>query len=97
MCRAIAVDGDAHLETQGAHPDAAAPMAVQDRIPGDVWIALGAKGRLVVRDPRTARETTAAGPGRVRMCVDAQEESWLAGDGVSFESTAGAGEAPGSE
>jgi hypothetical protein len=96
-CRAIAVDGDTHLEGPGTRPDAAAPMAVQDRIPGDVWIDLGAKGRLVVRDPRTARETTAAGPGRVRMCVDSQEESWLAGDTVSFESSPGSGEAPGSE
>jgi hypothetical protein len=96
-CRAIAVDGDTHLEGPGTRPDAAAPMAVQDRIPADAWIALGAKGRLVVRDPRTARETTAAGPGRVRMCVDSQEESWLAGDTVSFESSPGSGEAPGSE
>jgi hypothetical protein len=95
--RAIAVEGDTHLEGPGARPDAAAPMAVQDRIPGDEWIDLGAKGRLVVRDPRTARETTAAGPGRVRMCVDSQEESWLAGDTVSFESSPGSGEAPGSE
>jgi hypothetical protein len=31
------------------------------------------------------------------MCVDSQEESWLAGDGVSFESSPGSGEAPGSE
>jgi hypothetical protein len=96
-CRAIAVDGDVHLEPPGTRPDAGAPMAVQDRIPDDMWIGLGAKGRLVVRDPRTARETTAAGPGRARMCVDAQEESWLAGDGASFESSPGAGEAPGAE
>jgi hypothetical protein len=62
-----------------------------------MWIGLGPKGRLVVRDPRTSRETTAAGPGRVRLCVDAQEESWIAGDAVSFESSPGSGEAPGSE
>jgi hypothetical protein len=94
------VDGDVHLEAPGTQPDASAPMAIQDRIPGDVWIGLGgppAKGRLVVRDPRTARETTVAGPGRARMCVDAQEESWLVGDGASFESSPGAGEMPGAE
>lgn len=100
VCRAIAVEGDARLDLDA---DASTTIAVQERILGNSWIALSPAARLVVREPKTARETTVRGPGRARMCVDSQnggaggagDESWLAaGD---FESSPGSGEYPGAE
>lgn len=95
-CRVIAVNGDARLEL-GA--DASTPVSVQDRVLGSNWITLAPAAHLVVREPRTARETSVQGPGRARMCADSQqntgEEAWLAaGD---FESSPGSGEYPGAE
>jgi hypothetical protein len=51
--------------------------------------------RFVVKDPRTSRETTFAGPGHVRACIWDHEESWMTNG--HFESSIGAGEAPGAE
>jgi hypothetical protein len=91
-CRAMAVQGDVRAEPPG---EPSGPLELQERVRGDDWISLAAGGRLVVREPRTARETTLRGPGRARLCVDSQEEAWLlAGD---FESTPGSGESPGAE
>jgi hypothetical protein len=88
----MAVQGEVRVEAPG---EAAAPLQLQDRVRGDDWLALAPGARLVVREPRTARETTVRGPGRTRLCVDSQEEAWLAaGD---FESTPGSGESPGAE
>jgi hypothetical protein len=88
----MAVQGDVRVEAPGEPP---APLALQDRVRGEAWIALAAGGRLVVREPRTARETTVRGPGRARLCVESQEEAWLVtGD---FESSPGSGESPGAE
>jgi hypothetical protein len=67
---------------------------VQGELP-EGWLALGDGARLVAKDPRTARETTFVGPARVRACVEGAEESWVAAG--AFESSAGAGEAPGAE
>ena len=64
-------------------------------MPIDGWVDVAKGARLVAKDPRTTRETTFRGPGRVRPCVDDGEESWVASG--SFDSTAGAGESPGQE
>jgi hypothetical protein len=88
----MAVDGDVRVDNGEAEP---MRLVSQGRVTGEPWISLSAGSRVVVRDPRTGRETTFRGPGRARACVNAQEESWLpAGD---FESSPGAGEAPGAE
>jgi hypothetical protein len=89
----MALEGDARTEENaGAEPQ---PLTAQGPVPGGPWIALAKGARLVARDPRTTRETTFRGPGRVRACVDAEEESWLASG--TFESAPGAGEVPGAE
>jgi hypothetical protein len=98
-CRAIAVDGDVHLAT-GSGTDAGADagttaVLLQGLVPTEAWVDVAKGGRLVAKDPRTARETTFRGAARVRACVGFTEESWLA-SGV-FESSVGAGETPGAE
>jgi hypothetical protein len=90
-CRAIAVDGDVEQEAE----DARVALAERSQIPREGWLSLSAGARLVVKDPRTSRETTFRGPGRARACVDLDEESWLAGG--TFESALGTGETPGAE
>jgi hypothetical protein len=92
-CRAIAVEGQVTSASAGA--DAGAALALHGEIPDGAWLALGAGARLVAKDPRTTRETTFRGPGRVRTCVDDREESWVT-EG-RFESATGAGETPGAE
>jgi hypothetical protein len=104
-CRAASVDGDVRAEDVAqpgaahgkAGPDGGAGLAIaaRDEIPLDAWLDLGASARIVAKDPRTTRETTFRGRGRVRPCVARREESWVLA-GV-FESVVGAGEAPGSE
>jgi hypothetical protein len=89
-CRAIAVDGDVRSDT-----DAGASLAPESGIAPEGWVALGPSARLVVKDPRSTRETTFRGPARVRACVDGLEESWVSAG--AFESTVGAGESPGAE
>ena len=89
-CRALAVEGEVAFD-----PDGGAAVAPSVELHGDQWLVLAANSRLVAKDPRTGRETTFRGPGRVRACVDSLEESWL-GRGV-FESSVGSGEAPGAE
>jgi hypothetical protein len=90
-CRAIAADGDVHAESDAG----AAKVANLAEIPAEGWLSLSDGARLVAKDPRTTRETTFLGPGRVRACVDRREESWIASG--SFESVVGAGETPGAE
>jgi len=85
--------GGATIDAGGANESTT--VAVQDRVVGERWEELGAGAHLVVREPRTARETTYRGPGWARICVDSQEEAWLAEGG--FESSPGSGEAPGAE
>jgi hypothetical protein len=93
-CRAIGVDGDVHLAPSEADAGAVAVL-LQGMVPTDAWVDLAKGARLVAKDPRTTRETTFRGPGRVRACVGYGEESWVASG--SFESTPGAGEGPGQE
>jgi hypothetical protein len=97
-CRAIAVDGDVRLGATAADspgtPSAGAITALQALPDGD-WVLLGSTARVVIKDPRTARETTFFGPAHVRACVNHREESWVA-EG-RFQSSEGAGETPGAE
>jgi hypothetical protein len=95
-CRAIALDGRVEAEplVDGSAGLAPLALALQGDVPAG-WLALADGSRLVAKDPRTARETTFHGPARVRDCLGGAEEAWLARG--SFESTPGAGEAPGSE
>jgi hypothetical protein len=92
-CRVIAADGDVQIEP-GA--DAGAMRLTNlSEIPAEAWLLLAQGARLVAKDPRTTRETTFLGPGRVRACVNRAEESWVSTG--SFESVGGAGESPGAE
>lgn len=103
-CRAIALEGRVSIEQQQqpqpqppGDADAgakAAELALQGDVPAG-WLVLSDGTRLVVKDPRTARETTFHGPARVRACVGGSEEAWLTQG--SFESAPGAGEMPGAE
>lgn len=102
LCRAITVEGDVHVEpAAGKAPTNAGltPVLVQGLVPADEgWLGLTKGARLVVKDPRTTRETAfraVSGPARARACVGFAEESWLASG--RFESSVGAGEAPGAE
>lgn len=89
-CRAMAVDGDVRVDTGTQEL-----LALRAEIPPERWLLLGPNARIVAKDPRSTRETTFRGPGRVRACVGAVEESWLASG--TFESAVGAGESPGAE
>jgi hypothetical protein len=93
-CRAIAVDGDVHLEVPG---DAGlVPLLIEGLVPTEGWLDLAKGAKFVAKDPRTTRETTfRGGPGRTRACVGYAEESWIASGG--FDSTMGSGESPGQE
>ncbi len=90
-CRVIEGIGDARMETG---PDAGAPVLIQGILPS-YWVDMPAGSKLVAKDPQTTRETTFRGAGRIKACVMAQEESWLASGG--FESSVGTGESPGAE
>jgi hypothetical protein len=90
-CRAIAVTGDVRQEAG----DEMAPVPEHAEIGRNGWLLLPADARLVVKDPRTGRETTFLGPGRAKACVSLDEESWLASG--AFESALGTGDAPGAE
>jgi len=104
-CRIVGLEGDVRAE-DAAQPapahgksgsDAAAGLALvtQQEIPVESWLLLGPASHLVAKDPRTTRETTFLGAGRVRPCVGRREESWVASG--AFESILGAGETPGAE
>jgi hypothetical protein len=96
-CRAIAVAGAVHW-LAGDAADAGpigAPLVSDAELAPHGFLSVATGGRLVVKDPRTSRETTFVGPSRARACVAAREESWLP-EG-HFESSMGAGEGPGAE
>lgn len=69
------------------------------------WLEVAPAMRITAKDPRSARETGFEGPARVRICVEGDEESWIAlsravdaGSALAaFTSVRGAGEAPGAE
>ncbi len=99
-CRAITVEGDVHVEpATGPATDAGlTPVLLQGLAPTEAWVGLAKGARLVVKDPRTTRETSfrgVSGPARARACVGFAEESWIVAG--RFESSVGAGEAPGAE
>lgn len=96
-CRAITVEGDVHVE-QHAADAGLVPVLLQGVAPTEEWVDLLKPARLVVKDPRTTRETSfraVTGPGRARVCVGFTEESWV--QAGLFESSVGAGETPGAE
>ncbi len=97
-CRAIGVGGAVRifpsLDAMGG-VDAGAPLALMDTLPVGSFVELGDGAKVTVKSPLTARETAFKGPGRGMFCVDNEEKSWLL-EGT-FESSMGAGEAPGSE
>lgn len=92
-CRAIAVDGDVHVDT-GADAGLV-PLLIEGLVPTEGWLAMGKGSKFVAKDPRTTRETTFHGPGRARACVGYAEESWITAG--TFDSTMGSGESPGQE
>jgi hypothetical protein len=97
-CRAIAVDGDVRLGASVADSPGtplAETLTALEAVPDGDWVLSGPTARVVIKDPRTARETTFFGPAHVRACVDHREESWVA-EG-RFQSSEGAGETPGAE
>jgi hypothetical protein len=100
-CLAVSVHG-----TSTFSPLAGAPLAGLDagpsailaesaELPDDVWLDLQNGARLTARHPRSTRETTFFGPGRVRSCVGHGEESWIVTG--KFESVPSSGERPGGE
>lgn len=97
-CRAIGVGGTVRifpsLDASGA-VDAGAPLALMDTLPMGSFVELGEGAKVTVKSPLTSRETAFKGPGRGMFCVDNEEKTWLL-EGT-FESSMGAGEAPGSE
>jgi hypothetical protein len=90
-CRVIDGVGDARMETG---VDGGSPLLIQGIVP-NYWVDMAAGSKFVAKDAQTSRETTFRGPARVKACILAQEESWLASGG--FESSVGSGEAPGAE
>ena len=92
-CRAIELGGDVHIEGWG--DGGTYPLLLQGLVPEQGWLGLAAGARFTAKDPRTTRETTFRGPGRAHACVQYSEESWVAAGG--FDSSVGAGEAPGNE
>jgi hypothetical protein len=93
-CHVLALDGTASIEDP-ERDGGAAPLLPQGLAPTEGWVDLDKGTRFVAKDPRTTRETTFRGPARVRACVAYAEESWVASG--AFESSVGAGEAPGAE
>jgi hypothetical protein len=97
-CRTIAVDGDVRRDEGVADAPgspASGTITPLQTLPDSDWLLLRPTARVVVKDPRTSRETTFFGPAHVRACVDRREESWVAAG--RFQSSEGAGETPGAE
>jgi hypothetical protein len=105
FCRAMDVRGDVRREGAASDDssgdggtgagDAGATITTLAELPHRGWLTLAAGARLVAKDPRNGRETNFEGPARVRPCVGADEETWVAAG--TFASSPGAGEAPGAE
>jgi len=101
-CRAMDVRGGvlregvaASADDAGAGDGGSAAILSLAELPRAGWLRLETGARLVAKDPRTTRETNFEGPGRVRPCVAAEEETWVASGAVA--SSPGQGEAPGAE
>jgi hypothetical protein len=86
-CRVVLASPNVRIEDAGV-------LATAAEVP-DGWVDLPAGAKMTAKDPRSARETNFAGPGRVRACVARDEEAWLAGG--DFQSAPGSGERPGGE
>ncbi len=98
LCRAISVAGAPKISFLPNHTtDMALPTTIVESgdIPEDAWLVLDAPGKLTAKHPRTTRESTFTGPGRVRPCVGHGEESWV--ERGQYLSEPAAGERPGAE
>ena len=70
-------------------------LTTGDPLPESSIVSLARDARLTVKNARTGRETTLEGPALGRLCVDSENEAWLAA-GV-LRAAPGAGESLGSE
>lgn len=76
--------------------DAGSSFLTRDmQIPEGDWIDIAAGSKVTAKSPRTLRETTFEGPGRVRPCVDHDEEAWIVGG--TFDAISPGNESPGAE
>ncbi len=96
-CRAASLVGPVHLASlDGAPLEAGVGLLGESAdVPEDDWLILDPGSRVTAKHPRSTRETTFVGPGRVRSCVGYGEEAWLV-EG-KFVSTGSSGERPGAE
>ena len=93
-CRSIATYGRVEQEPIGPTDAGAAPIAIAGEIPRATWVVLGPDAKLTTKDPRSGRELSFEGRGRIRPC-EGENETWLVAGTLS--SVPGAGEAPGQE
>lgn len=99
-CRAIEATNKPMLLPSPVAPiaagDAGASLLARDmQIPEGDWIDLAAGAKVTAKSPRTLRETAFEGPGRVRPCVDQDEEAWLTAG--TFTAVSPGNESPGAE
>jgi len=87
-CRAIDVKGRVADESDQ-------PIATSASLDRAVWLDMGPKAILAVKDTETGRELVFTGPGRVRPCVGGEERFYMARGEV--RTTAAAGARPGAE
>ncbi|MDB4998529.1 MAG: hypothetical protein JWM74_5961 [Myxococcaceae bacterium] len=87
-CRAIAV-------VAGDGGGGALMLKVGDLMAEEAFLDLEPGARITTKHPRTTREMTVVGPAHARFCVGFEDETWLASG--TFKSSAGSGEAPGTE
>lgn len=100
-CRVMAQEGKATLEDADASVDAGAGDAgaravhVTDVLPDGAWLDLAEGAKVGIKVARSGRELSFVGPGRVRVCVGDDADTWL----VRGRLDAGAfgGEAAGAE
>ncbi len=82
-CRVMAQEGNATIATFDASADAGAgdagPRAVHitDVLPDGAWIDLAEGSKVGIKVARSGRELSFVGPGRVRVCVGDDADTWL--------------------
>ncbi len=84
-CRVMAQEGTATLANTEASPDAGVAPAdagsrgvhVTDVLPDGAWIDLAEGSKVGIKIARSGRELSFSGPGRVRVCVGDDADTWL--------------------
>ncbi len=94
-CKTIGVDGHATLSDDHADDASVTSLGIASTVPNGAWVVLEATTKITTKDPRTGRELTFEGPGRVSPCKPWDDEAWV--DRGRFGSVPGTGEGPGSE